>query len=108
MAARLDGLAGSHVRVLHDRRLSRPDGRLSRANVDHLVVAASGVRVVDAKTHTGALEVRRSGGLVRRRTETLFIDGWDRSRLLEGLAGQVEAVAAELARAGAPGGRSLA
>ncbi|WP_459644524.1 nuclease-related domain-containing protein [Kineococcus sp. NUM-3379] len=101
VGATLEGLAGTHVAVLHDRRLRRPDGRLSRANIDHLAVAASGVWVIDAKTHTGALEVRRTGGLLTRRTETLYINGRDQSRLLEGLAGQVQAVAAELARVGA-------
>ncbi|WP_432497832.1 nuclease-related domain-containing protein [Kineococcus auxinigenes] len=101
VAATLEELTGSHVTVLHDRRLRRPDGRLSRANIDHLAVAATGVWVIDAKTHTGALEVRRTGGLFTPRTETLFINGRDQTRLIEGLTGQVESVAAELARVGA-------
>jgi hypothetical protein len=100
VGATLDELAGSHLSVLHDRRLRRPDGSLSTANIDHLVVAASGVWVVDAKTHRGALEVRRRGGLVGRRTETLRIGGRDQSRLLDGLARQVGAVAAQLVAVG--------
>lgn len=86
---------------LHDRRLRRPDGRLSTANIDHLVVTPAGVWVVDAKTHTGRLEVRRAGGLLRPRTERLVIRGRDQSRLLDGLATQVSAVTAELERVGA-------
>lgn len=88
--------------MLHDRALRRPDGRLSRANIDHLVVARSGVWVVDAKTHSGVLEVRRSGGLFSPRVERLFIAGRDRTNLLQGLASQVEAVRRELAAVQAP------
>lgn len=101
VAARLDELAGDHVVALHDRRMVRVDGRRSRANIDHLVVAAKGVWVVDAKTHTGTLEVRRSGGLLKPRVERLYIAGRDKSSLIEGLRGQVEAVAEVLAHVGA-------
>lgn len=81
--------------------MHRPDGRKSRANIDHIAVAASGVWVVDAKTHQGALEVRRSGGLFSPRVERLYIRGRDQTKLVEGLAGQVAAVATELTTVGA-------
>jgi len=97
VAAKLDALAGEHIAVLHDRTLRGPDGRLSRANIDHIAVAASGVWVVDAKTHKGALEVRRSGGLLSPRIERLYINGRDQSKLVEGITRQVAAVTAELA-----------
>lgn len=97
VAATLDELVGDHLTVLHDRVSRRPDGRLSRANIDHLVVSASGVWVIDAKTHRGALEVRRSGGLFSPRLEKLYIGGRDKSPLLAGLGIQVAAVRAELA-----------
>lgn len=97
VAATLDAL-GTDVVALHDRRMRRPDGRLSRANIDHLVVAPSGVWVVDAKTHRGQLQVRRSGGLLTPRVERLLIGGRDQTTLIEGLARQVDVVAAELAR----------
>lgn len=96
VGAKLDELVGEHVAVLHDRSLRRPDGRRSRANIDHLAVAASGVWVIDAKTHQGTLEVRRSGGLFSPRVEQLYIRGRDQTRLVAGLLKQVEAVAAEL------------
>jgi hypothetical protein len=97
VGAKLDELAGEHVAVLHDRAMRRPDGQSSRANIDHLAVAATGVWVIDAKTHHGSLQVRRSGGIFSARVEKLFIAGRDKTSLLEGLAKQVAAVATELA-----------
>jgi len=47
------------------------------------------------------LEVRRRGGLLTRCTETLHIGGRDQSRLLDGLARQVDAVTAQLVAVGA-------
>ena len=92
VATKLDELSGEHVVALHDRRMIRQDGRASKANIDHLVVAATGVWVVDAKTHHGALEVRRAGGLFSPRVEKLFIGGRDKTSLLAGLGKQVDAV----------------
>lgn len=97
VAARLDELAGEHLVALHDRRMLRPDGRASRANIDHLAVCASGVWVVDAKTHKGTLQVRRSGGLFGPRSEELFIAGRDQTSLLDGLNRQIDAVRGVLA-----------
>jgi hypothetical protein len=96
VGAKLDELVGEHVEVLHDRAMRRPDGQRSRANIDHIAVAAGGVWVIDAKTHHGALEVRRSGGLFTPRIERLYIAGRDKTSLLAGLAKQVAAVTAEL------------
>ncbi len=96
VASTLDELSGEHVVALHDRRTRRPDGTLSRANIDHLAVTAAGVCVIDAKTHRGALEVRRSGGLFSPRIERLYINGRDRTPLVHGLLKQVAAVRTEL------------
>jgi hypothetical protein len=101
VAAKIDELAGDHLVALHDRKVLRPDGRASRANIDHLAVCAAGVWVVDAKTHHGTLQVRRSGGLFGPRVERLFIGGRDKTTLLDGLARQVEAVRGVLAEVGA-------
>jgi hypothetical protein len=89
---------GAYAETLHDRRLRREDGRLSKANIDHLAVAASGVWVVDAKTHRGTLEVRRSGGWLSDRVERLYIGGRDRTCLVHGVQRQVEAIRRELDR----------
>jgi hypothetical protein len=85
------------VVALHDRKMLRSDGRASRANIDHIAIAASGVWVIDAKTHKGALEVRRTGGLFSPRVEHLYIGGRDKTKLLDGLQAQVDAVRAVLA-----------
>lgn len=45
----LASIAGNLLRVLHDRRIPR-----TRANIDHLVVAPTGVFVVDAKRYRNA------------------------------------------------------
>lgn len=83
--------------VLHDRRLRTVDGRLTRANIDHIVIVRSGVWVIDAKTHKGRLEVRRAGGFLTPRTEQLWIGGRDQTALVEGIRRQVDAVRAVLA-----------
>jgi hypothetical protein len=82
--------------VLNDRRMRAPDGRLTRANIDHLAITATGVWVIDAKTHRGRLEVRRTGGLFSPRREQLIINGRDRSTLIDGINRQVDAVATVL------------
>lgn len=90
----LDGVPD--VLALHHRRLLGPNGRPTRAGVDHLAVTASGVWVVDAKPHYGPLEVRRTGGILSPRVEQLFINGRDRTSLIEELQRNVTAVEAVL------------
>lgn len=76
------------VVVLHDRRM--PAGR---ANIDHIAVAPSGVMVIDAKRYKGKIEVRKPlFGDAR-----LVIRGRDKTKLVEGLRRQVDAVGAGLA-----------
>lgn len=74
--------------VLHDRRMPR-----SRANIDHLAVAASGVYVIDAKRYKGTIEVRKPIFGEPR----LLIAGRDQTKLVDGLTRQREAVRAALA-----------
>jgi Nuclease-related domain len=78
------------VIVLHDRRMPG-----SRANIDHLAVAPSGVFVIDAKRYKGKIEIRRPffGD------PSLFIAGRNKTKLVEGLARQREAVRSALAEA---------
>jgi hypothetical protein len=77
--------------VLHDRRM--PGGY---GNIDHLVVARSGVFVVDAKGLRG--RVRVSTPLLG--APRLMVAGRDRTKLIDGLDRQVETVREALARAG--------
>jgi hypothetical protein len=71
------------VPVLHDRRMPA-----SRANIDHIAIGPSGVLVIDTKRIKGKIEVRRPffG------EEKLLVAGRDRTKLVEGLRSQVEAV----------------
>jgi hypothetical protein len=82
-----------NIEVLHDRRIPG-----SRANIDHIVVAPSGVFVIDAKYYKGAVEVRNVGGLFRV-DERLYVNGRDRSKLVDGVLHQVEVVRSVLAGA---------
>ena len=76
------------VVVLHDRRIPR-----SRANIDHIAVAPSGVWVIDAKRYKGKVAVSRP--LLGQ--AKLTIAGRDKSKLLDGLARQVDLVQLVLA-----------
>lgn len=79
------------VVLLHDRRIPG-----SRANIDHIAVAPSGVWVIDAKKYKGRVEVRKP--LLGQ--AKLLINGRDKSKLADGLARQVALV--EAAVAGVP------
>lgn len=83
------------IEALHDRRVPR-----SSANIDHIVVAASGVWVVDAKRYKNkrvAKDVR--GGLLSSRA-VLAVDGRDRTKLVEGVEKQVGVVRTALNQTG--------
>lgn len=91
--------AGTGAVVLHDRKVPS-----SKANIDHLVVAPSGVWVVDAKEYTGAVTQVDVGGWSRTELR-LKVAGRDRTKLLEGLAwqmGRVREVLAHLPPGEAP------
>lgn len=75
------------VIVLHDRRMPG-----SRANIDHLAIAPSGVWVIDAKRYKGKIEVRKP--LLGK--AKLMIAGRDKTKLVDGLAKQVDAVQAAI------------
>ena len=90
LAATLGGRCPG-VLFLHDRRMPG-----SRANIDHIALAPSGVHVIDAKRYRGRIRVRRPLFGPPR----LVIAGRDRTRLLTGLEHQVEAVRAALAEMG--------
>jgi hypothetical protein len=85
LGARLDQLRSDGAVVLHDRRI--PGGR---ANIDHIVVAASGVWVIDAKRYQGQV-TRRERGFLRTETQ-LFVGRRDCSSLVNGLEKQRNAV----------------
>jgi len=89
----LAAIAGPSLRVLHDRRIPR-----TAANIDHLVVCPTGVFVIDSKHYrNGGPELRVEGGLLRPRTELLYVAGRDRTGLVEGMHKQVGLVRSVLA-----------
>jgi hypothetical protein len=87
VGSRLDRLIPCGAAVLHDRRVP-----VSRANIDHIVIAPSGVWVIDTKRYRGRVESRDG---------RLFVADRDRSKSIAGMAWQVAAV--ERALDGAPG-----
>ncbi len=83
----LNGWAnGSERQVLHDRRIPG-----TRANIDHIAVAANGVWAIDAKNYGGLVESQDVGGWFRTDLR-LRVGGRDRSKLLEGLAWQISTI----------------
>lgn len=94
-AARLEKrLAGSGVRLLHDRRIP---GHGS-ANLDHLAIGPGGITVIDTKTIKGKIRTQHVGGLLSPRRTILLINGRDRTTLIDSVEGQITAVQAALAR----------
>jgi hypothetical protein len=75
--------AAPHVVFLHDRRIPG-----SKANIDHIAVAPSGIWIIDAKRYKGRVEVRTP--LFGQ--PKLLIAGRDRSKLADGLGHQVQLV----------------
>jgi hypothetical protein len=88
VGAMLDSLTESGAVVLHDRRVPN-----TRGNIDHLVVAASGVWIVDAKNWEGRVERRWVGRPAQR---VLYVNGHNRMKAVENLGWQIEAVRAAL------------
>jgi hypothetical protein len=76
--------------VLHDRKVPK-----TRGNIDHLVIAPSGIWIVDAKNYTGRVERRQIGGLLTGE-DRLYVNGRNRTKLIEGLGWQRDAVQAVL------------
>lgn len=72
--------------ALHDRRIPG-----TRGNIDHVVVAPSGVWVVDAKDYSGKVEQRDVGPLWRFEPH-VFVGGRDRTKLVAAMPRQVQVV----------------
>jgi hypothetical protein len=69
--------------MLHDRRVPR-----TRANIDHIAIAPSGIWVIDTKRYTGKVAV--NAPLIGK--AKLTINGRDQTKLIDGLAKQVALV----------------
>ena len=91
----LDAISEPGLHVLHDRRIPR-----SRANIDHIVIAPSGVHVIDAKKYRGRPRLESTGGLFSPRVHTLFVGSRNCTSLVDGVLKQVSLVRAVLERGG--------
>lgn len=83
VGARLDELRNEDMAVFHDLRVPG-----TRANIDHVVVAPSGIHVIDPKLYKGRVELKDKGGLFRSDVR-LLVGGRDRTKLVEKLASQI-------------------
>ncbi len=82
--------SGPDVLFLVNRRLGKGqrDG-----DVDVVAISPAGVRVIDVKRYADAnVRVEREGGFLTPRRDVLKVRGRDHTRVLDGLAKQVEAV----------------
>jgi hypothetical protein len=74
----------------------------TKCHLDHLVIAPSGVWVIDANEYDGRVERRDIGGWFKV-DERLFVAGKDRTHLVDGIDRQVIAVENVLAKEGLDG-----
>lgn len=81
---------GDAAVLLHDRKVPG-----TRGNIDHLAIAASGIWVIDAKKYKGKVEKRDVGGWFKTDVR-LYVGGRDRTKTVDGLGWQVDAVIAAL------------
>jgi Nuclease-related domain len=92
LAAALGKIDRDDVIFLHDRRVPGTRDK----NIDHIVVAPTGVYVADAKYYKGRVEVRDVSGLFGRRDLRLYVGGRDHSELARAMSWQVAAVCTAL------------
>ena len=86
VAKELADRLGTSAVLLSDRRVPR-----TRGNIDHIAVAASGVWVIDAKHYAGKVEQIDRGGWFRTDWR-LYVDGRDKTKLVDALDWQIAAV----------------
>lgn len=75
LAAYVAQKVGDRVIALHDRLIPG-----TRANIDHLWVAPTGVWIVDAKAHSGKVEKRRGELYVKNRSQQKLVNGMGRQK----------------------------
>jgi Nuclease-related domain len=85
---------GHRAVVLDDRKVPG-----TKVQIDHIVIAPSGVWVVDANEYDGRVERRDVGGWFKV-DERLYVAGKDRTSLVDGIDRQVMAVEQVLAKEG--------
>jgi len=91
LAKALQRDVGDRGVLLNDRQVPR-----TRGNIDHIVIAPTGIWVIDAKNYKGLVERKNKGGLFRD-DYRLYVKGRDRTNRVEGLGWQIQAVRTALA-----------
>ena len=86
LSVHLHTALGSRAVVLNDRQCPG-----AKVHIDHIVIAPSGVWVVDAREYDGRVERRDVGGWFKV-DERLYVAGKDRTGLIDGIDRQVTAV----------------
>lgn len=86
LARRLTNDLGDLAVTLHDRMVPQ-----TRGNIDHLVIATSGIWIVDAKNYKGKVEMRDRGGWFSK-DRRLYVNNRDQTKLIDGLSWQIDAV----------------
>ncbi|HSM65799.1 MAG TPA: nuclease-related domain-containing protein [Ilumatobacteraceae bacterium] len=76
--------------TLHDRKVPT-----ARGSLDHLVIASSGIWLIDAERHAGEVECRSTGAFGSGEPR-VFVDGRNQTRLVHAMGWQVAAVRAQL------------
>ncbi len=82
--------------VLNDRKARSTEG-----TIDHIAVTSGGVWIVDVESSTGMVE-RRDVGSRFKPDVRLFINGWESSKAVRGMAWQHQAVTEALVSLGRP------
>jgi hypothetical protein len=86
LASYLTERLGDRVVLLSDRRVPR-----TRGNIDHLVIAGSGMWIIDAKLRKGLIELRDIGGWFKV-DHQLYVGGRRQTKLVDDMGWQVDAV----------------
>ena len=94
LGRRLDMEVTEGAAILHNRKVPGTRGR-----ADHVVIAPTGIWLIDAKHFTGRVRRRNVGGWISS-GERLFIGNHNRTRLVEAMAWQVVAMRAQLDQIG--------
>ncbi len=90
IAKRLDRDLGSIATMLHDRKVPN-----TRGNIDHLVVAPTGIWIIDAKNYSGKVECRDVGNW-RSDEQRLYVGGRNQTTLVRSMEWQADAVQASI------------
>lgn len=86
LGAAFDAMVDKGILTLHDRQIPG-----SQANIDHMVVAPTGIWIIDAKRYKGLVAKVDKGGIFRTDLR-LTVGGRDRTSLADGVARQVDHV----------------